>query len=255
MQKITDTSLNLTFHPSPSKNPRGTVIVCPGGGYQGLAPHEAEPIADWLNSFGLNAFVLRYRVAPNQHPAPLSDITHAVRLVRSRASEFNTTPNKIAILGFSAGGHLVTTLATHFDPGNPSAQDSLDRASSRPDAVIACYPVISLQAIPHVGSLKNLLGENPSPDIIQNLSNDQQVTENTPPTFLWHTADDPVVPVEHSLLFALACAKNKVPHELHIFPHGKHGLGLANETSPIGQSPQVAQWTTLCQTWLESLGF
>jgi acetyl esterase/lipase len=255
MAKIADRSIDLAFYPAPGERPRGAVIVCPGGGYQGLADHEGEPIARWLNNAGISAFVLRYRVAPHRHPAPLDDITRAVRLARAKAAEFQIKPDKIGVLGFSAGGHLVTTIATHYDAGDAAAADPIDRASSRPDAVVACYAVVSFENMAHTGSLRNLLGDNPGEKLIHHLSNELHVTENTPPTFLWHTADDEAVPVEHSLMFARALAQKKVPFELHVFPKGKHGLGLGDGSSFVGKSEQVAQWPRLCALWLASLGF
>jgi acetyl esterase/lipase len=253
--KIADPLIEISFHRAPGNAARGAVIVCPGGGYQVLAAHEALPIAAWLNEAGFAAFILRYRVAPHGHPAPLEDATRAVRLVRARAAEFNILPDKIAILGFSAGGHLVTTIGTHFDGGDPSAADPIQRASSRPDALIACYPVVSLETFSHEGCLTNLLGSDRSPGVLRHLSNEFHVTPQTPPAFLWHTADDEVVPAEQSLCFARALAKNHVPFELHVFPHGRHGLGLGDGSSFVGKSAEVAQWTQLCQIWLESLGF
>ncbi len=253
--RIEDPQIDLVYLPATVDGPTGCMIVCPGGAYQGHAPHEAEPVARWANSIGLAAFVLRYRVAPHRHPAPLQDIGRAVRLVRSRADEFDIRSDKVAVLGFSAGGHLVTTLATHFDLGRPEASDPLERISNRPDAVVACYPVVSTLNFNHAGSASNLLGENPSQELLESLSNELQVTPETPPAFLWHTADDAGVPVENSLMFASALSRNKVPFELHVFPTGAHGLGLADETCPRGQSAQVAQWSRLCEVWLRSQGF
>ncbi len=256
MTSVADSMVDLTFHPAPaSETPRGAVIVCPGGGYQGLAAHEAEPVADWLNRAGFPAFVLRYRVAPHRHPAPLEDSARAVRLVRHGAAGFGCRPDRIAVLGFSAGGHLVTTLATRFDRGDPNAADPVERHSSRPDAVVAGYAVISMQSFAHEGCRRNLIGEPPAPGMIEALSNERHVTAETPPAFLWSTADDPSVPVGHSLLFAQALADRGVPFELHVFPHGPHGLGLADHTSTRGACAEVAQWTELCQRWLARLGF
>ena len=255
MQKIADPLIDLTFFPVKSDHPRGSVIVCPGGGYGVLAAHEAEPIANWLNLAGFAAFILRYRVAPHRHPAPLQDAARAVRVVRARAAEFNVRPDRIGILGFSAGGHLVTTLATHFDAGNPQAADPVERVSSRPDAVIACYAVVSLETFYHEGCLTNLLGDDRSKRTLHDLSNDQQVTPDTPPMFLWHTAEDQVVPVEQTLIMGRALSRSGVPFELHVFPHGLHGLGLGDGSSYIGDSAHVAQWTRLCEVWLRSLGF
>lgn len=232
-----------------SAKPRGAVIVCPGGGYAMLADHEGIPIAEMLNSAGIHAFVLKYRIAPHRHPAPLLDAQRAIRFVRFHAKELNVDPSRIAILGFSAGGHLASTAATHFDNGDPASPDPIERVSSRPDAAILCYPVISLRAFGHTYSQRNLLGPDASEEMINLLSNELHVTPETPPAFLWHTADDEAVPVEQALLFANALSRNKVPFALHIFPHGKHGLGLAPE------SPDVAAWAELCKTWLTGQGF
>jgi len=255
VQCIDDRLIDLTFYPVYSERPRGAVIVCPGGGYTVLAAHEAEPIARWLNGAGLPAFVLRYRVAPHRHPAALDDASRAVRLVRARAAEFGVRPDRIAVLGFSAGGHLVITLATHHDAGDERAVDPIERVSCRPDAVVACYPVVSLRQFSHQGCIGNLLGDHPTEEVLNDLSNEQHVASDTPPMFLWHTASDQVVPVEHSLLMAGALRRHRVPFELHVFPHGPHGLGLGDGSSPVGRSDTVAQWTRLCERWLASLRF
>lgn len=227
---------------------RGAVIVCPGGGYQVLAEHEGEPIARWLNSVGVHAFVLNYRVAPYRHPYPLIDAQRAIRYVRYHASGWNIDPDRIGILGFSAGGHLVSTAGTHWDRGLDSS-DSIDAVSCRPDAMILCYPVISFGEFGHIGSMHNLLGPSPDQALISLLSNETLVAEDTPPAFLWHTADDEAVSVENSLAFAAALSRNRVPFELHVFETGRHGLGLAPD------NPDVAVWTDLCADWLRRLGF
>jgi acetyl esterase/lipase len=219
--------------------PGAAVVVFPGGGYMRKAPHEGEPIARWLNTLGLSAFVLDYRVNPYRHPVPLGDARQALRVVRRRAVEWQVDPGRIAILGFSAGGHLAATLATDADT-EPEA---------RPDAAILCYPVISFVARPHVGSLNALLGEAPDPALVTALSAENRVTAATPPTFLWHTAEDAAVAVEHSLRFASALGAHGVPFELHVFPQGHHGLGLAED------DPHAGAWKGLCATWLQSLGF
>jgi acetyl esterase/lipase len=234
---------------------RGAVIVFPGGGYQVHAAHEAEPIARWLNAAGLTALVLRYRLAPNLHPAPLEDAARAVRLARHRAAEWDIDPAHIGVLGFSAGGHLVATLGTHFDAGRADSTDPVERHSSRPDAMVLCYPVISVERFAHPGSIENLLGASPGEDLLRELSLERHVTPQTPPAFLWHTAADAVVPVQHSLWFVEALLANHVPVELHIFPHGAHGLGLGDGSSFVGASSAVAQWPRLCETWLKGLGF
>jgi acetyl esterase/lipase len=229
--------------------PHGAVIVFPGGGYGGRAQHEGEPVARWLNEIGCSAFVANYRVAPYKHPYPLTDAQRAIRFVRYHAKEWNIDPDKIGILGFSAGGHLASTASTHFDYGNASASDPIDRMSSRPDASILCYPVITFGEHRHHGSMVNLIGENPEEQLRNSLCNELQVTSETPPTFLWHTADDAAVPVENSFLYASSLSRSGVPFELHVFPHGRHGLGLAEGDA------SVSQWAGLCESWLRGIGF
>jgi acetyl esterase/lipase len=230
---------------------RAAIIVCPGGGYGHHAEHEGAPIARWLNSLGIAAAVLKYRLGPRyHHPAMLQDAQHAIRTLRARAPDWELDPQRIGILGFSAGGHLASTAATHFDPGNPIARDPIERVSSRPDLAILLYPVISLEPpVGHAGSQRNLLGEEPDGELVQFLSNERHVTPSTPPTFLFHTADDAGVPAENSLLFALALARAGVPYELHIYAKGRHGVGLARE------DPVLSTWTARCADWLQGLGF
>ena len=232
-----------------TRKPVGAVVVCPGGGYHVRAAHEREPIARWVAGGGLAGFLLDYRVAPYRHPVPLSDAQRAIRLVRSRAKEWNVLPDKIAILGFSAGGHLAVSAATVFDAGKPDAADSIDRQSCRPDALIACYPVVTFGEFRHDGSMRNLLGQEVDERLRQYLSLENRVTAQTPPTFLWHTGDDEGVPVENSLLLAAALRRCRVPVALHVFPHGQHGLGLA------GDHPTARAWTGLCAEWLAEIGF
>lgn len=228
----------------------GAIVICPGGGYVRRAFHEGEPVAFWLNSIGISAFVLNYRVAPfYRHPYPFMDVQRAIRYVRYHAIDWNIAPDHIGIMGFSAGGHLASTLGTHFDYGCSDAEDPIDRISCRPDAMVLCYPVITFGEYSHNGSMVNLLGDNPSDDMIRFLSNELHVSPDTPPTFLWHTADDQAVPVQNSLLFAEALKRCGVPFELHVYPHGRHGLGLASE------EPSVGTWTELCARWLKEQGF
>jgi len=227
----------------------GAVIVMPGGGYETRAYHEGEPVALWLNSIGLSAFVLNYRVAPYRHPYPMIDAQRAIRLVRYNAEKWNIDSEKIGVLGFSAGGHLASTVGTHFDDGDVNSEDPVERVSSRPDAMILCYPVISFGECRHHGSMINLIGENPPDDLRRSLSNEMHVSDNTPPAFLWHTADDDVVPVENSLIFAAALGRKNIDFELHVFPRGVHGLGLA-ESDPV-----VSIWTGLCEKWMIDKGF
>ena len=231
--------------PFPVEGSRGAVIVCPGGGYTHLAPHEGDPIARMINLAGVSAFVLRYRVKPFPSlETPLAEAKRAIRLARSMGYE------KVGILGFSAGGHLAGMAATLSDPGDPAAADPVERFSARPDAFVPCYGATSLWHFRKV-EWPGMLMEEMKPDMkeIVHYSAECNVTADTPPAFIWHTADDPVVPVACALDLAKALAAKGVPHELHIFPHGEHGLGLA------GDQEDVCQWAPLCQKWLVSLGF
>jgi acetyl esterase/lipase len=234
--------------------PFACIIVCPGGGYGGRAAHEGAPICKWLNSIGVAGFVLDYRVKPYRHPIPLGDAQRAIRTVRARAAEWKIDPKRVGILGFSAGGHLAASAATIFDAGKPDAADPIDRVSCRPDAAILCYPVITFGDFRHNGSMVNLLGPDPNPKLRQELSLETRVTPETPPVFLWHTSDDGSVPVENSLLFAMALHKNKVPFALHVFPHGPHGIGLGDGDRGA-KAPDARQWPAICAEWLKNLGF
>ncbi|MBC8041480.1 MAG: alpha/beta hydrolase [Opitutaceae bacterium] len=224
------------YLPSPKKRNGATMLVLPGGGYGELAAHEGQGYAEWFAAHGVAAYVLQYRLGSHgyRHPVMLNDVARALRTVRSWALRDGLDPARIGIIGSSAGGHLASTLLTHFDAGNVSASDVIERESSRPDLGILCYPVISLGEFTHQGSKQNLLGENPPPDLVRLLSNELHVTAATPPTFLWHTADDTAVPVENALLFASALRRAGVPFDLHVYEHGRHGLGLPNpkETVP-----------------------
>lgn len=236
----------------PSDKATGTgVVVCPGGGYGHLAiDHEGAEIARWLNSLGVAAFVLKYRIAPRyHHPAPLQDAQRALRLVRLRAKDFGVAQDRIGIWGFSAGGHLASTAGTHFDAGDANASDPINRMSSRPDFLILAYPVITLtEPYVHRGSLKNLLGADPDPKLVENLSNEKQVTAETPPTFLFHTDSDKGVPAENSVLFYLALRRAGVPAEMHIYERGPHGVGLAPK------DPVLSSWAKRLEDWLRARG-
>jgi acetyl esterase/lipase len=228
-----------------------SVIVAPGGGYELLADnHEGRQVANWFNAMGVTAFVLKYRLGPRyHHPIELGDAQRAIRLVRSRAKEFEISPDRIGMMGFSAGGHLASTAATHFDSGNPGAADPIDHASSRPDFVILGYPVITFEApYAHGGSAKNLLGDNPDPKLLQELSNELRVTPQTPPTFLFTTSEDTVVPPENSVNFYLALHKAGIPAEMHVFEKGPHGVGL-----DLGD-PTLSEWPVLLANWLRERG-
>jgi acetyl esterase/lipase len=231
-----------------SATPTATVVVCPGGGYTRHAPHEGEPVARWLNRAGVSAFVLNYRVAPYQHPCELLDAQRGIRFVRFHARECNLDPKRVGILGFSAGGHLASSAGTHYDKGKPSP-DPIEREGCRPDLMILCYAVITFGEHRHNGCMVNLLGKDAPEDMRNLLSNEKQVTADTPPTFLWHTENDAGVPVENSLLFAQALRRHKVSFEMHIFKAGRHGLGLAPD------DPHVGTWTRLCEEWLKKQGF
>ena len=227
---------------------RGAVIVFPGGAYVGRAPSEGVTVARRFNREGFHSFVVYYRTAPHRHPAPLLDAARAVRIVRSRSAQLRVDPTRIAVCGFSAGGHLCATLGVHFDKANRDGGDTIDTVSARPDALVLCYPVISFGRHGHRGSARNLLGEDPSDSLIALLSLETQVTKNTPPAFLWHTAPDDVK-VENSLLFASALGAHKVPFEVHVFHRGPHGMNLAEGDARVGT------WVTLCAGWLTEMGW
>lgn len=242
------------YLPEPAKATGAALVICPGGGYAQLASHEGAHYARWLNEMGITAFVLKYRLgsAGYRHPAMWQDAARAVRTVRARAGEWQVDPKRVGIMGSSAGGHLASTLVTHFDAGQTNAPDVIERESSRPDLGILCYPVISLGEFPHLSSKKNLLGDAPAPELVELLSNERQVTTNTPPCFLWHTVEDKTVPVENSLQFAAALRQAGVPFALHLFPKGGHGLGLGTrDWNPEARHP----WTRDCEFWLREQGF
>jgi len=245
----------LTPFFAPAEKASGAaLIVLPGGGYGGLAPYEGKDYALWLNEQGITAFVLKYRLGPAgyRHPAMLHDAARAIRLVRSKAEEWKLDPKRIGIMGSSAGGHLASTLLTHFDSGKPDTEDAIERQSSRPDIGILCYAVITMGQFTHQGSKHNLLGNNPPPELVEELSNDLHVTKDTPPCFLWHTFEDNAVPVENSLQFAAALRKAGVPFDLHIYQKGAHGLGLgSHDYNPAKWLP----WTRDCAYWLKLQGF
>lgn len=231
-----------------SKKPVPAVVVCPGGGYGGLATgHEGMEVARWLNGQGIAAFICQYRVEPNCHPVPLQDAQQALRVVRARAEEWNVDPVRVGILGFSAGGHLVSTVATHFDGGDPDSADPVKRQSSRPDFTVLIYPVISLlPPFGHVGSGKNLLGDNPEPGLAESLQNDQHVTKDTPPAFLVASTADTGVSAENSITYYLALHRAGVPAEMHVYEPGPHGFGLGKG------DPVLSTWPDLFIKWLHT---
>lgn len=251
-QEAKDRPRLTIYRPEHPDGAQGAIVVCPGGGYGGLAMgHEGEAIGKWLSEAGLLAAVLEYRHAGKgyRHPVPLGDVQRALRVVRHHAAEWQVRADRIGVLGFSAGGHLASSLSTHFDAGQADATDPVERLSCRPDFAILCYPVIALgEPYTHRGSQQNLLGPDAPDELVKSLSNEKQVTPQTPPTFLFHTAEDQAVPVENSLVYFAALQRAKVASELHVFQQGQHGVGLAE------QLPGARAWPCLCLDWLERLG-
>ncbi len=245
----------LTIYlPEKDKATGAAIVICPGGGYGHLAmDHEGHQIAQWLNSFGVAGFILTYRHrnsgAGYGHPAPLQDAQRAIRTVRSRAGQWGVKPDRIGILGFSAGGHLASTAETHFNDKVYDAGDEIDEASARPDFAVLVYPVVSAaESYTHRGSVQNLLGRNPDQEMLDKMSGEKQVTSQTPPTFLIATWEDTAVPAENSIYFYLALRKAKVPAEMHIFAKGPHGFGLG------ASIPGASAWPGLCAKWMEVTG-
>jgi acetyl esterase/lipase len=240
----------IIYLPEKEKAAGCGIVICPGGGYGALAmDHEGHQIAKWLNEFGVAAFICDYRHRGRGygHPAPSQDAQRAVRIVRSRADEFGVKQDRVGILGFSAGGHLASTVLTHFDDGQADSEDPTERVSCRPDFGVLCYPVIAFdQEFTHRGSQVNLLGPANNPERVESLSNEKQVTEKTPPTFLFHTQEDKGVPPENSLVFYAAMVKHKVPGELHIYEKGHHGIGLG------ANIPGASDWPKACERWLKA---
>jgi acetyl esterase/lipase len=240
------------YMPPNTTGPMTAVIIAPGGSYRSLSMNlEGRMPASYLNSLGLAAFVLKYRLGPKyHHPIELGDAQRAIRTVRARAAEWHLDPARVGIMGFSAGGHLAATASTHFDAGNAAAADSIERASSRPDFAVLAYPVISLtEPWTHQGSKTMLLGENADSALARGLSNETQVTPATPPTFLFHTNADTTVPAENSVAYFLALRKAGVPAEMHVFKDGAHGAGLGM------QDPELSEWPRVLANWLRSSGF
>lgn len=243
----------VTAFPVASVRPSPAVLVLPGGGYTRQADHEGAPVARWLNSLGVAAFVVRYRVAPHRHPLPLLDAARAVRWVRHHAARHGVDPLRVGVLGFSAGGHLAGLLATETGPMLPAGpHDGIDAGDPRPGLAVLCYPVVTLTGpAAHQGCVANLLGpggEGPGGDAAA-LSIERRVGPATPPMFLWHTADDASVPVDNTLMLASALARHRVPVEAHVYPNGVHGLGLA-ESDPV-----AGDWTRRCAAFLRARGW
>ena len=242
----------ITFYQPSKPQATGTIVViCPGGGYGALAmDHEGHQVARWFTSHGVAAAIVKYRLGPRyHHPAPLQDVLRAIRLVRSRAVELGVKPDRVGVMGFSAGGHLASSAATLFDLAEARPADGLEAVSSRPDFAILGYPVIVFGAdVTHKGSQRNLLGDNPPADLVTRLSTDRQVTAKTPPTFLFHTNEDTGVPPQNSVAFYLALKNAGVPAELHIYEKGAHGVGLAP------QDRELSTWPDRLLGWMRGRG-
>lgn len=242
----------LEYYPAREKKTDAAVVICPGGGYSARAVHEGKGYAEFLNTLGMDAFVCQYRVSPHRFPLPLLDIRRAIRLVRAKAEVFGIDPNKIAVMGSSAGGHLAALVSNYKDPIDFEGIDEIDTQSCMPNAQILCYPVIHCpdeKKVAHVGSFQNLLGPDMEAEYPR-FSCDDLVSEDTPQAFLWHTAADAGVNVKNSYLYAAALRTHNVPCEMHIFPYGRHGLGLAE-----AEAPHVAQWSRLLENWLSYIGW
>ena len=238
-----------------AKQPTAAMVVCPGGGYGGLADHEGSDYARWLNSQGISAFVLRYRLGSKgyRHPIMLGDVSRAMRLVRAEHARLGIDPARVGVIGSSAGGHLAVTLLTQGDDGDPAAADAIDRQPSRPALGVLCYPVVSmLPTNTHAGSKRNLLGEDPPEDLTRELSGELAVTDNTPPVFLLHTVEDKVVKLAGVLDLAAALNRHGRPFELHVYEKGPHGIGLG--TRPYDPA-KLHHWTVECRRWLAERGF
>lgn len=243
-------NVKITVHlPAPDKANGAAIVICPGGGYRGLVVQpEGHLIARWLNEHGIAGIVLEYRMPQGRPFVPLLDTQRAIRTVRARAAEWRIAPDRIGIIGFSAGGHLASTAGTHFDDGDPKATDPVARVSCRPDFMVLVYPVVSMSINAHSGSKKNLLGADPKPELVELFSNEKQVTAKTPPAFLAHAKDDKVVPPENSRNFADALKSHNIPVKYLELPSGGHGLNRY-------QGPMWDAWQTQSIEWLAKLGF
>ena len=242
------------FPATPDNNTGCAVLVCPGGGYGGLAmDHEGHQIARWLNNRGIGAWILRYRLGSKgyHHPIQQGDVLRGMRKLRALGPAHGVDSDRIGIWGFSAGGHLASMAATHFDNGQTDAADPIDRLSSRPDFAVLCYPVITMDAsFTHAGSRRNLLGPNhDNVELVELMSSEKQVTKGTPPTFLFHTTEDRAVPVRNAIEFYAALQQHKIPSELHVYQKGRHGIGLGSN------DPVLSTWPAHLESWLQGNGF
>ncbi len=242
----------LTMYAAPADRATGTaVVICPGGAYMRLAmEHEGTQVAEWLNSLGVSAFILKYRMQEYGHPAPLRDVLRAIRTVRSRAAEFGIRPDRIGVWGASAGGHLASSAATLYDDPDGRTGAALDSVSARPDFAILLYPVISMKdPLAHAGSRRALLGPNPTPELLEKMSTDSRVTSGTPPVFMVHAENDTAVPLENTLAFYQALRKAGVEAELHVYEKGGHGFGMRGGLGP------TSEWPKRCEEWMRAHGW
>ncbi len=246
----------LLAYPAPKETANGCgIVVCPGGGYGGLAMgHEGYDIVEWLNKRGVSAWILRYRLGSKgyHHPIQKGDVLRAIRTVRHNAAASGVDSNRIGVWGFSAGGHLASTAATHFDHGVKDASDLIERVSSRPDFAILCYPVITMdESFAHTGSRRNLFGPDryDNAELVELLSNEKRVTKDTPPTFIFHTTEDKKVPVENAIMFYSSLRNHGVNCELHVYQKGRHGVGLA------ANDPILSTWPARLEDWLKTNSF
>jgi acetyl esterase/lipase len=259
MLRISDITMPALTMYQPAKANGTSVLVIPGGGYWiEAAGHEGVDIAKWLNSFGVTAFVLKYRLPDerlwsNKHEVPLQDAMQAMRLIRENAVKYSIEPNKIGVMGFSAGGHLASTLCTHWQ--EPKSQQFFENVTDsgkvfRPNFAILMYPVITSGDQKHAGSFERLLGKNPTADLLTYYSNEKQVSATTPPTLLVHATNDAAVPVENSMLYVSALKKFKIPASLFVYEDGEHGFGLAQK-----KAGSVKNWPEHCLQWLVATGW
>ncbi len=252
----------LTAYLAPTEKASGAaVVICPGGGYGFLAvDHEGKQVAEYLNTLGVHAFVVMYRITGKDRPgpllqAPLLDTQRALRTVRAKSKDWGVDPKRVGVMGFSAGGHLASTAGTHFDDGKSDAEDPIDRESCRPDFMILAYPVISMEdGLTHGGSKRNLLGDKPDAKLVAEFSNENQVTAKTPPTFLFHTDEDTAVQPENAARFYIALKKAKVPAEMHIYQNGIHGIGLGSDPKWTKGNVYSASWPKHLAEWLATRG-
>lgn len=241
------------YKPDADKANGAAIVICPGGSYWGLAEHEGAGYANYLTKFGITACVLKYRLASGgyHNPAMITDAARAVRVVRYHAKDWGIDPNRVGIMGSSAGGHLASSLVTHYEKEVPNELDPIDKLSSRPDVGILCYAVITMEEdFTHQGTKKNLLGEEPSEGMVDYMSGEKMVSKDTPPCFIWHTWEDNAVPVENSIQFAAALRKAGVPFDLHIYEKGNHGIGLAEKKTESGET-DVHPWGKDLIYWLK----